>query len=62
MSAPLSKELQDKYKVRSVPIRKDDEVTIARGVFKGKKTSESHSKLMLGLTHDANIVSSKEGQ
>eukprot|EP00920_Eleutheroschizon_duboscqi_P043436 GHVT01103276.1.p1 GENE.GHVT01103276.1~~GHVT01103276.1.p1 ORF type:complete len:138 (+),score=18.74 GHVT01103276.1:122-535(+) len=31
MSAPLSKELRQKYKVRSLPIRKDDEVMIVRG-------------------------------
>eukprot|EP00392_Amoebophrya_sp_AT5.2_P003351 g3356.t1 len=31
MSAPLSKELQEKYKVRSLPIRKEDEVIIKRG-------------------------------
>jgi len=31
MSAPLSKELQAKYSVRSLPIRKDDEVKIIRG-------------------------------
>jgi len=28
MSAPLSKELRVKYSVRSMPIRKDDEVQV----------------------------------
>lgn len=28
MSAPLSKELKQKYNVRSIPIRKDDEVQV----------------------------------
>ena len=28
MSAPLSKELRSKYGVRSIPIRKDDEVQV----------------------------------
>lgn len=37
MSAPLSKELREKYKVRSVPIRKDDEVTITRGTYKSRE-------------------------
>ncbi|KAK4224953.1 ribosomal protein L26/L24P, eukaryotic/archaeal [Podospora fimiseda] len=37
MSAPLSKELREKYNVRSIPIRKDDEVTIVRGTQKGKE-------------------------
>ena len=30
MSAPLSKELRTKYGVRSMPIRKDDEVQVSR--------------------------------
>lgn len=29
MSAPLSKELRQKYNVRSMPIRKDDEVQVS---------------------------------
>eukprot|EP01137_Pigoraptor_chileana_P015286 Opistho-2@71010 len=36
MSAPLSKELRGKYNVRSLPIRKDDEVTVTRGHYKGQ--------------------------
>eukprot|EP01025_Chloroclados_australasicus_P022204 TRINITY_DN23007_c0_g1_i1.p2 TRINITY_DN23007_c0_g1~~TRINITY_DN23007_c0_g1_i1.p2 ORF type:complete len:172 (-),score=14.22 TRINITY_DN23007_c0_g1_i1:172-645(-) len=36
MSAPLNTELKHKYGVRSVPIRKDDEVTVVRGSFKGR--------------------------
>ncbi|CEF62808.1 Ribosomal protein L26/L24P, eukaryotic/archaeal family and Translation protein SH3-like domain and Ribosomal protein L2 domain 2-containing protein [Strongyloides ratti] len=35
MSAPLSKELREKYGVRSCPIRVDDEVTVATGRAKG---------------------------
>jgi len=37
MSAPLSKELREKYNVRSMPVRKDDEVTIVRGTNKDKE-------------------------
>ncbi|KAK0379975.1 ribosomal protein L24 [Colletotrichum cuscutae] len=37
MSAPLSKELREKYNVRSIPVRKDDEVTIVRGANKGRE-------------------------
>ncbi|KNE71519.1 60S ribosomal protein [Allomyces macrogynus ATCC 38327] len=37
MSAPLSKELREKYNVRALPIRKDDEVKIVRGTFKGRE-------------------------
>ena len=37
VGANLSKELRKKYSRRSFPIRKDDEVKIMRGDFKGKK-------------------------
>ena len=37
MSAPLSVELRNKYSARSIPIRKDDEVTVVRGNFKGRE-------------------------
>ncbi|MCJ1258080.1 60S ribosomal protein L26B [Lignoscripta atroalba] len=37
MSAPLNKELRDKHNVRSIPIRKDDEVLITRGTNKGRE-------------------------
>lgn len=36
MSAPLSTDLRSKYNVRSVPVRKDDEVQVVRGTFKGR--------------------------
>ncbi len=31
MSSPLSKELRQKYNIRSIPIRKDDEVSVSCG-------------------------------
>ncbi|CAH7688574.1 large subunit ribosomal protein L26e [Phakopsora pachyrhizi] len=37
MSSSLSKELKSKYNVRSMPIRKDDEVLVVRGSFKGRE-------------------------
>ncbi|KAF2018906.1 ribosomal protein L24 [Aaosphaeria arxii CBS 175.79] len=37
MSAPLSKELREKYNVRSIPVRKDDEIMIVRGTHKGRE-------------------------
>lgn len=37
MSAPLSAELRSKYNVRSVPVRKDDEVQVVRGTYKGRE-------------------------
>jgi large subunit ribosomal protein L26e len=50
MSAPLSKELREKYNVRSIPIRKDDEVMIVRGLNKekeGKVTSVYRLKYVI---------------
>ncbi|KAG9509226.1 60S ribosomal protein L26, partial [Fragariocoptes setiger] len=40
MSASLSKELKTKYNVRSMPIRKDDEVQVVRGHYKGQATGK----------------------
>merc|ERR1711991_1008809 len=40
MSAPLSKELRQKYNVRSMPIRKDDEVVVTRGHYKGTQVGK----------------------
>ncbi|KAH7298771.1 hypothetical protein KP509_25G058700 [Ceratopteris richardii] len=37
MSAPLSAGLRNKYNVRSVPVRKDDEVQVVRGTHKGRE-------------------------
>ncbi|CAH2076196.1 unnamed protein product [Thlaspi arvense] len=37
MSAQLSADLRQKYNVRSIPVRKDDEVQVVRGSFKGRE-------------------------
>ncbi|KAH8731147.1 translation protein SH3-like domain-containing protein [Phaeosphaeriaceae sp. PMI808] len=37
MSAPLSKELREKHGVRSIPVRKDDEIQVVRGSNKGRE-------------------------
>merc|ERR1711907_532371 len=37
MSAHLNKELIQKYHVKSMPIRKDDEVIVVRGINKGRE-------------------------
>ena len=37
MSAPLSAELKTKHNVRSMPIRRGDEVKVARGSFAGRE-------------------------
>ena len=45
ISAHLSKELKEKYKRRSLPVRKGDEVEIMRGEFKGRKGKVSRVDL-----------------
>ncbi|KAL7463760.1 hypothetical protein ACHAXS_004114 [Conticribra weissflogii] len=50
MSANLSKELQARHGVRSMPIRKDDEVMITRGMYKtreGKVTACFRKKFVV---------------
>ncbi|KAL1410970.1 60S ribosomal protein L26A [Vanrija albida] len=37
MSSALSKELRAKHGARSIPVRKDDEVLIVRGKYKGRE-------------------------
>jgi large subunit ribosomal protein L26e len=37
MSSSLTKELRKKYGIRSIPVRKDDEVLVVRGNHKGEK-------------------------
>ena len=37
MSAALSRELKTKHTVKSLPIRKEDEVQIMNGIWKGQK-------------------------
>ncbi|KAG9248673.1 putative 60S ribosomal protein L26-2 [Calycina marina] len=52
MSAPLSKELREKHGVRSIPIRKDDEVLVVRGSSKareGKVTSVYRLKYVIHI-------------
>merc|ERR1719453_2901317 len=52
MSASLSKELQKKFNVRSLPIRKDDEVMVVRGTFKnrdGKVTTVYRRKYVIHI-------------
>eukprot|EP01083_Nonionella_stella_P153387 492806_1 len=52
MSAPLSKELQAKYNVRALPIRKDDEVMVTRGSNKnreGKVTAVYRKKYVIHI-------------
>ena len=49
LSTHLSQELRDKYKKRSIPLRKGDTVKILRGGLRGHvgKVSEIHTKKMM---------------
>ncbi len=42
MSANVSKALKEEHGVRSLPVRKDDEVLIVRGFFKDTKGKVTH--------------------
>ncbi|CAO3625995.1 unnamed protein product [Cunninghamella echinulata] len=37
MSSALSKELKEKHSVNALPIRRDDEVLVVRGTYKGRE-------------------------
>mmetsp|Transcript_27931 Transcript_27931/g.37853 ORF Transcript_27931/g.37853 Transcript_27931/m.37853 type:complete len:144 (-) Transcript_27931:373-804(-) len=52
MSAPLSKDLRTKYGVRSLPVRRDDEVMIVRGHYhdrEGKVTQVYRKKWVIHI-------------
>ncbi|CRG86007.1 60S ribosomal protein L26-1 [Talaromyces islandicus] len=59
MSAPLSKELREKYNVRSIPIRKDDEVTIVRGSNKGREGKITSVYRLKWAVHVERVVREK---
>merc|ERR1711976_906624 len=40
MSAPLCKELRQKYNIRSMPIRREDEISVVRGHYKSSLVSK----------------------
>jgi large subunit ribosomal protein L24 len=54
-SAHLSKKLKEKYKKRSLPLRKGDGVKILRGQYKGKTTKVSGFRSIKVLTEDVKI-------
>lgn len=59
MSAPLSKELREKYNVRSIPIRKDDEVTVVRGSNKGREGKITSVYRLKYIVHIERVVKEK---
>lgn len=62
MSAPLSTELRQKYKVRSLPIRKDDEVQVVRGGYKGREGTVSACYRKKYVIHIDRITREKANQ
>ncbi|KAK5081822.1 60S ribosomal protein L26A [Exophiala xenobiotica] len=59
MSAPLSKELREKHGVRSIPIRKDDEVTVVRGSNKGREGKITSVYRLKYLVHIERVTREK---
>ncbi|POS87086.1 putative 60S ribosomal protein L26-2 [Erysiphe pulchra] len=59
MSAPLSKELREKYHVRSIPIRKDDEVLVVRGSNKGREGKITSVYRLKYVVHIERVVKEK---
>ncbi|KAH8816335.1 60S ribosomal protein L26 [Xylogone sp. PMI_703] len=59
MSAPLSKELREKYNVRSIPIRKDDEVLVVRGSNKGREGKVTSVYRLKYIIHVERVVKEK---
>ncbi|KAI9038827.1 60S ribosomal protein uL24 [Aspergillus affinis] len=59
MSAHLSKELQAKYNVRSIPIRRDDEVTVVRGSQKGREGKVTSVYRLKWAIHVERVVREK---
>ncbi|KAI6250993.1 60S ribosomal protein L26-2 [Erysiphe necator] len=59
MSAPLSKELRDKYNVKTIPIRKDDEVLVVRGSNKGREGKITSVYRLKYVVHIERVVKEK---
>merc|ERR1712054_188304 len=61
MSSALSSELRNKYHVRSMPVRKDDEVSVVRGTYKGRegKVIQCYREKASGATVQVGINTSK---
>lgn len=63
MSSRLSKELRAKHNVRSMPVRKDDEVKVVRGKFAGKEGKVTQCYRLKWVIHvDKVTVENGKGQ
>jgi len=62
LGAHLSRELRKQYKIKTLPVRKEDEVIIKRGQFKGVKGKIEHVDLKKTRIHIANAqITKKDG-
>ena len=59
VSAMLSKELKDKFKKNSMPLRKGDEVKVLRGDFKGTTGEVSRIDLKNSKIYVTSVTSTK---
>merc|ERR1712203_360457 len=60
MSAPLSKDLRAKYGVRSMPIRKDDEVQVLEGTTKANKLEKLFNAIAKSSSFTLDVFSVKK--
>ena len=60
LNAPLSESLREKYKKRSLPLRKGDEVIVMRGSFKKKKAKVTSVNLKRNRIILENIYRTKK--
>jgi len=59
MSAPLSRELREKYGVRNLPVREGDKVKIVRGDFRGKEGKVMEVDLARYRIHVEGVIQKK---
>merc|ERR1711904_70670 len=59
MSAHLNKELIQKYHVKSMPIRKDDEVIVVRGINRGREGKGIQGNRKKYGIHPSNVMITK---
>merc|ERR1711970_9699 len=59
MSAHLNKDLSSKYHVKSMPIRKDDEVIVVRGSHRGREGKVIQVYRKKYVIHPSNVMITK---
>ncbi|KAH1199095.1 hypothetical protein AAZX31_18G170500 [Glycine max] len=59
MSAPLSTDLRSKYNAWSIPLRKDDDVQVVKGTYKGHEGKVVQLYFCLWVIHIEHIIREK---